>query len=357
MDLSTYFKICNLLPMVIFCVLWSCEAAPVVTCNDGTLVKTNCICSDDKICTGSHCSIAVRNKPKDGESSKVSGYHISGAHACLDCTCHDKSPRKAPVARLQETAPFELFIGIKTGTPEQYQKRRMEWRNSKCAELYEAAGWKYKFFVGHPQSQNHQLWHHSQGGFDTDEERKSELHLFEEQKIYKDMEFIPFRDQYMDISNKLLNLLRFGYYHTSARYIMEHDDEYCMKVDVIKDIIKKFESNKKDPETQLYAGNYLWQGHEYDSMKGVEGLVAPYFSGWGSFMSRGLVKSIVETDAAHSILFGLYGTVMDDSNTGKWVQYAQNEHNMKVDFVSKPMVVETGKLGAGSKQYEFVPWK
>eukprot|EP00039_Didymoeca_costata_P004045 m.71086 g.71086 ORF g.71086 m.71086 type:complete len:239 (-) comp12207_c0_seq1:462-1178(-) len=206
--------------LTLFVCLFGCEGAPVITCHNGELVQTHCVCPDNMICTGSHCSIAIRKDPKEGESSKVSGYHVTGAHACTDCSCHDKSPHKAPVVKLQEAPPFQLFIGIKTGTPEQYQKRRIEWRNSKCRELYEAAGWKYKFFVGHPQSEGHILWHHNQGGFDTPEERKSEKYLLEEQEKFGDIEFLPFRDQYMDISNKLLNILRFGYFHTSARYFL-----------------------------------------------------------------------------------------------------------------------------------------
>lgn len=79
-------------------------------------------------------------------------------------------------------------------------------------------------------------------------------------------------------------------------------------------------------------------------MKGVTGIIAPYFSGWCSFLSRRLVGLIVDTDWAHTVLVGQYGTTADDANTGKWVQYAQQQHGVEVDFVGQGMVTDIDKM-------------
>jgi hypothetical protein len=110
----------------------------------------------------------------------------------------------------------------------------------------------------------------------------------------------------------------FGY-RTAAR----HSDHPCCGVD---------------------AGNYKWNGIEYKMMAGVNGLIAPYFSGWCSFLSRKLVEYIVETDWPHTVMVGQYGTTADDANTGKWVQYATEKHGVQVDFVSKEMVTDTTNM-------------
>lgn len=97
------------------------------------------------------------------------------------------------------------------------------------------------------------------------------------------------------------------------------------------------------------GGNYHWRGTEYESMKGVEGLIAPYFSGWCSFLSRELIGYIVGVDWAHTVMVGQYGTTADDANTGKWVKHAQDTHGIKVDFVSHGMVTDIEKMAKRGK--------
>lgn len=77
--------------------------------------------------------------------------------------------------------------------------------------MYADAKIGYKFFVGVPIDMGHQLTHHNQGGHDTPHERELEQSLEEEYNEFRDIELLPFRDQYMDITNKLLGILRYGY--------------------------------------------------------------------------------------------------------------------------------------------------
>lgn len=112
----------------------------------------------------------------------------------------------------------------------------------------------------------------------TEIEIREQAYLKREILTYNDIHIAPFRDQYLDISNKLISLLRFGYYQTEAEYIAEHDDEYCLNVKTALGIIRQHELY--DNSKELYAGTNLFRGDEYLSMQGTNGLIAPYFSGW-----------------------------------------------------------------------------
>jgi hypothetical protein len=91
-----------------------------------------------------------------------------------------------------------------------YRDRRVAWRNSGCLKLYADANIGYKFFVGVPIDDGHVLTYHNQGGHDTPNERDLQKSLEDEYNGYRDIELLPFRDQYMDISNKLLSIMRYG---------------------------------------------------------------------------------------------------------------------------------------------------
>ena len=109
-----------------------------------------------------------------------------------------------------------------------------------------------------------------------------------------------YRDQYMDLTNKLLGIFRHGYHHTQADYIGEHDDEYCVNPEVMKGMIDKHKS--EHPDKEIYGGNYLWKGDEYKAMIGINGMISPYMSGWCSWLSRKLVGYIVVDDWANTVL-------------------------------------------------------
>eukprot|EP00040_Diaphanoeca_grandis_P039878 m.260441 g.260441 ORF g.260441 m.260441 type:complete len:355 (+) comp39941_c0_seq1:57-1121(+) len=293
----------------------------------------HCVCLSGHICTGSIC--------KDGHeknSKSIHGYVRFGPQKCTDCACVEGQGNGAVKApdqpKIDEKDRIDMFIGIKSAPGELYAKRRVDWRKSNCAEQYAAAGIQYRFMIGIPMEKGHELFHHNQGAKDTEWERSMASILMAEAEKYGDIEFLPMRDQYMDINNKYLGLMKYAYYFSNAEYLMEQDDEYCMNLDKARNMISKHESAPNPAGSELYAGFLLWKGDEYKAMVGINGQVAPYMSGWMSFLSRNLVRMIVVEDWNHSILSSLYGTQMDDANSGKWVAYAMEKHNIQVEMVS-----------------------
>ena len=85
-------------------------------------------------------------------------------------------------------------------------------------------------------------------------------------------------------------------------------------------------------------------GTESEDFKGPTGVTAPFFKGVCSFLSRRLVRFITETDWAHTVMVGQYGTAAADANTGKWVQHAVDKHEVQVDVVTKAMVTPTSEM-------------
>jgi hypothetical protein len=63
---------------------------------------------------------------------------------------------------------------------------------------------RYKFFIGVPLDDDRVLTHHRQGGHDTVRERELEKLLLDEAVKEGDVELLPLRDQYMDLTNKVL---------------------------------------------------------------------------------------------------------------------------------------------------------
>jgi len=236
--------------------------------------------------------------------------------------------------------PLDLmFIGIKSSA--HTAERRNIWRRSKCASLYRQNGFQYRFFVGVPQSHNHQLWMHQQGARATDQERKISKALLLELR-YGDIQIVAMRDQYMDLSNKLLQLLRFGY-ETEAQYVMAHDDEYCAMPSSVHAAIDTH--RRRGGET--YTGEYLWETAGYKSQIGADGKFAPFFSGKISFVSRRLLHWIVTPPAwARNALTQIYATSSDDANMGRWVQMAARDGNLTVSYISKRPMATTVNLPA-----------
>eukprot|EP00035_Acanthoeca_spectabilis_P000177 m.71501 g.71501 ORF g.71501 m.71501 type:complete len:120 (-) comp10070_c0_seq4:66-425(-) len=115
-----------------------------------------------------------------------------------------------------------------------------------------------------------------------------------------------------------------------------------MNVDTVFAIVDHHEKDFRDQ--QLYAGTYHWMGTEYSIMKGPTGIIAPFMSGWCSFLSRELMGFIVDKDWPHTVMVGNYGTTSDDANTGKWVQHAMQKHGIKVRLVGEKMITEIEKM-------------
>jgi hypothetical protein len=234
-------------------------------------------------------------------------------------------------SRAVRTGVNDVFVGIKSAPTEKYRSRRQLWRQS-CSSRYKAEGVKYAFFVGVPLSEGHDLTGHNQGGHDTPEERRNEELLRGEADRFTDIRILPMRDSYEDLTDKLIGLLSYSYDSTSASYVVEHDDEFCIDVNVLLNMISTHEARNSSQE--LYGGNYRFAGTEYDSMRGVNGMTSPFFSGNAVLLSRGLVKTIIDTDYTNTVLAGTYGTTADDANLGRWVQYAERKHNMTINVLS-----------------------
>lgn len=230
---------------------------------------------------------------------------------------------------VHEHLQTDFFVGIKSGIGEKYEARRNRWRESGCAAEYEKAGIQFAFFLGIPLDEGHDLTSHDQGGYATEREQDLAQALFNESQAKMDIEFVPMREAYADLSDKLLAILRHGYFNTDATYFGEHDDEFCVDPSSLLSEVNDCNKNKEDGE-ECWVGSYWFQGDEYDSMKGVDGSLAGYFSGYGSLMSRGLAKYVVDVDYAHSALHAPYGTSADDANLGKWIQYAMDQHDVRV---------------------------
>ena len=226
----------------------------------------------------------------------------------------------------------KVFLGIFSAPGN--IRRRTAWRESGCGKGLLAAGLQYAFVIGEPLDRGHDLTSHAQAGQYTHSETKLEEELSKESEQFDDIMFIPVKDAYQATVNKLLGIYSHGYSQIGAQYIMKADDEYCVQHKVLLASIAMHEAAEERAE--FYAGVYLFAGTEYESMRGPHGHVAPYFSGHGNVLSRGLVKLILEDDTEHTVLSGMYSTAGEDSILGHWIKYAKAAHGVKVDFETVP---------------------
>ena len=86
--------------------------------------------------------------------------------------------------------------------------------------------------------------------------------ILAEDSEHHDIRVVPMRDQYMDLSNKVISIMAYGYWFTNASFIGTHDDEYCLKVDQLPALALHEEGQL------LYGGQHQWTGLEYKSMTG-----------------------------------------------------------------------------------------
>lgn len=233
-------------------------------------------------------------------------------------------------------SPASIFFGIKSGVSQKYFENRQRWRESDCPSRYAAAGITWKFFVGVPLDENHTLHGHNQGGLATDFEADIVRRLRNESLAYKDLQALSFRDQYMDLSYKTIEIMTYGFWFTEASFIGTHDDEFCL--DVPK--VLKLMSTALPQKQLLYAGHHLWSGSEDASMRGKSGTVAPYFSGWAYFLQRELVWYAIILSRDWAIFHQDYGTASEDSNMGKWVAHAENVYGIRVKMAQADIVSE-----------------
>lgn len=243
--------------------------------------------------------------------------------------------------RLPLQGRTDYFFGIKSGASAIEAERRQQWRNSHCAKHYKSMGAGFKFMVGRPYEPNHDLTLHNQGGQDTETEKLVAEKLFNEAREYQDMVILPMRDAYMSLPDKVV--LAYEYMLNNlpddVPYLGMHDVEYCFNLKIVNEIVQSFEQESPRIHDFLWAGNYLWKGDEYDSMKGAENIARPYISGWANFLSRGLINLIIKEDRDHTVLNGMYGSVSEDVDVGKWVAFAESQHNVRTSLIGRNDVI------------------
>ncbi|KAL7554875.1 hypothetical protein ACHAWF_018692 [Thalassiosira exigua] len=197
-----------------------------------------------------------------------------------------------------------------------------------CRPLYEKHGIKHVFSVGRPSYDWRSRDEHIQGQVSTRKEIDLGHQLLKEHERHGDLLITPNRDQYRDKSEKLLSSLRYAV-DQGVDFILKTDDEYCVNVEVAKRLIRS-----RPLQNEIFMGWIRWNGTEYSVMKGSDGTIAPFMSGWVFGLSQNLAKTIVNDDWVHSMLFSTYGTSSDDANLGKWVDYAVRTHNITVDHAA-----------------------
>jgi hypothetical protein len=196
-----------------------------------------------------------------------------------------------------------------------------------CQPMYARHGVKHVFAVGKPSFDDRPHNQKIQGQLATEMEVNISKMLMQEHDQYGDLLLTPNRDHYRDMTEKLLSSIRYSL-EQGADYILKTDDEYCINITEVKRLVEE----RKKNNNELYMGIYQFAGDEYESMKGADGTIAPFMSGWVIGLSRKLAKTIVEDGWNHNLLIAPYGTSSDDANLGKWVDWAIRTHNLTVDY-------------------------
>lgn len=199
-----------------------------------------------------------------------------------------------------------------------------------CGPMYKSHAVPRLFAVGMPSFDSRSESEHVQGQIATEQEINVSEALLEEHKTFGDVMITPNRDQYRDLTEKMMSMLRYGV-GQDVDYIFKVDDEYCLNITLAREMICDHETNHENKE--LYVGWHMFHGMEYPSlMRGPHNETAPFMSGWVIGLSRNLTKTIVERDWHFNILKASYGTSSDDANLGKMVQRAILKHNISVHF-------------------------
>ena len=239
---------------------------------------------------------------------------------------------KAHLAASPKSSP-RIFAGILSAALNGGE-RRMRWRQEwTCGEQLNASGIPYKFIVGWPVDKSTDLTRTQQGVHATDSEAHTAELLRKESLIYKDLHFVNLPDTYLSLQAKTFALMEYGY-SLGAQYVMKMDDDTCIKPHKLVEYLDAYEAKKRQGSPKaLYAGYYQWQGSEYDSMRGRDGAIHPYFSGPFYVLSKDLIQKIIQDDEVNSVLWASYGSYDEDAQMGRWVAFAEDQHNIHVDRI------------------------
>eukprot|EP00808_Paulinella_micropora_P011801 g3837.t1 len=217
-----------------------------------------------------------------------------------------------------------LFVGIASGWSPHYTRRRQEWRASTCPSVLSEYNVSYRFFIGEPIDPDHDLLDRDQGGIAPLYERNFSTELLDESTLFGDIEHLPMRDVYKDLTYKVLAILNFGLRYTNASFIAVAKDGVCLKLAVI------FRGFSAAAERSAF----VYGGHERAlaaaHVNRTNSSTALFFKGDFIVVSRALAQVLVDKDRTHSFLFAPYGNLQYDQNYGRWVKHAVDMHSLKV---------------------------
>jgi hypothetical protein len=214
-----------------------------------------------------------------------------------------------------------LFVGY-LSAPDNFERRATV--RQKCFPSIKAAGYDVKFFIGRPNEIGPPI-ENGQGQRATDYEAEMATKLQDESDKNGDIVITPFRDAYRDLTDKVAFLFRYAL-QENAQNVLKIDDDMCPDMSVVVKV-----SKTTTPSQARYIGQYLWNGDEYEIMKGPDGTKSKFMTGVGFILSAKLARTIFYDDLVHTLLFAPYGTSSDDANVGKWYDYAVRKHP-KVKF-------------------------
>eukprot|EP00435_Cladocopium_sp_Y103_P040071 s2555_g10.t2 len=226
----------------------------------------------------------------------------------------------------------KVFVGVLTGPAE--AKRREIWRNDwECGQQLEDAGIPYKFILGWPVDNQRSLTKKDHGLKPSDSEALLASQLRNESAEHEDLAFFHFPDVYLGLQTKTFTILSYGY-SLGANYVVKLDDDACMNASQLLLGIAVHEARvARGGPAALYAGAVLRQGTEYHGMKGKDGSSHPYFTGLGYMLSYDLIQIIINDDKMNTVLWAPYGSFDEDTQTGRWVAFAEEHHNTTVDWM------------------------
>merc|ERR1711972_544978 len=160
----------------------------------------------------------------------------------------------------------------------------------------------------------------SQGQRATQMEADTAKQLQDESDRWGDIVIVPFRDTYRDLTDKVAFLFRYAL-QQGVDNVLKIDDDWCPDMNVVVPVCKQTKTSQA-----RYVGQYLWNGDEYEIMKGRDGTKAKFMTGVGFILSAALARVMFYDDLVHTLLFAPYGTSSDDANIGKWYDYAVVKH-------------------------------
>ncbi|XP_052148277.1 hydroxyproline O-galactosyltransferase GALT6-like isoform X1 [Oryza glaberrima] len=203
--------------------------------------------------------------------------------------------------------PIEIFIGILSAG--NHFAERMAVRKTWMSAAQKSSNVVARFFVA------------LNGRKEVNAELKKEAEFF------GDIVIVPFMDSYDLVVLKTVAICEYGVRVVSARYIMKCDDDNFVRLESVKDELKKIPRGKS-----LYVGNMNYHHKPLRTGKWAvtyeewpEEDYPTYANGPGYVISSDIAASIVSEFTAHKLrLFK-----MEDVSMGMWVERFNNTRHVQ----------------------------